>query len=157
MGSSAAGAASISSPSTYTAKLSGSMRTSGRASFSRMSALVTPRVESIAANRLPSASFSARPSSRAGAVTKLTELAAGARPIAPYIGRGRIGCGVGMEALASPICAYAICPPLMTSSGLTPKNAGSHSTRSASLPVSTEPISRAMPWARAGLIVYLAT
>lgn len=62
-----------------------------------------------------------------------------------------------MEALASPICAYAIWPPLMTVCGLTPKNAGSHSTRSASLPVSTEPISRSSPWATAGLMVYLAT
>ena len=33
-------------------------------------------------------------------------------------------------------------PPLMTSSGLTPKNAGFHSTRSASLPTSIEPTSR---------------
>ena len=47
MGSSAAGTASTSSPSMCTAKLSGSTRTRGRASFSRMSALVTDRVESM--------------------------------------------------------------------------------------------------------------
>jgi LDH2 family malate/lactate/ureidoglycolate dehydrogenase len=33
-----------------------------------------------------------------------------------------------------------IVPPLMTQSGFTPKKAGDHSTRSASLPFSTEPI-----------------
>jgi hypothetical protein len=30
------------------------------------------------------------------------------------------GCGVGMEAFGSPICAHAIVPPLMTISGLAP-------------------------------------
>src|SRR6185369_4433442 len=40
------------------------------------------------------------------------------------------GCGVGIDALPSPISAPAINPPLITSSGLTPKNAGFHSTRS---------------------------
>ncbi|CAM5243679.1 hypothetical protein SMICM304S_07044 [Streptomyces microflavus] len=76
---------------------------------------------------------------------------------APNIGRGSTGSGVGMDALASPICAYAIWPPLMTVCGFTPKNAGSQSTRSASFPLSTEPISRSRPWATAGLMVYLAT
>ena len=52
--------------------------------------------------------------------------------------------------------AAAIMPPLMISAGFTPKKAGFHSTRSASLPTSTEPTSCAMPWAMAGLIVYLA-
>ena len=41
---------------------------------------------------------------------------------------------MGIEAFASPICAHAIIPPLITRCGRTPKNAGSHSTRSASLP-----------------------
>ena len=45
----------------------------------------------------------------------------------------------------------------MMQSGLTPKNAGDHSTRSASLPFSTEPMSFDTPWAIAGLMVYLAT
>ncbi|MNW19375.1 hypothetical protein D3C71_2193380 [compost metagenome] len=56
----------------------------------------------------------------------------------------------------SPIGAVAIMPPLMTRAGLTAKNAGAQSTRSASLPTSTEPTSWAMPWVRAGLRVYLA-
>ena len=48
-------------------------------------------------------------------------------------------------------------PPLTTTLGRTPKNAGSQSTRSASLPVSTEPTSWSSPCAMAGQIVYLAT
>ena len=78
------------------------------------------------------------------------------RPAAPNIGRGSTGCGVGMEAFASPIAAQAIIPPLITACGRTPKNAGSHSTRSASLPTSTEPISPSSPCAMAGQIVYFA-
>jgi hypothetical protein len=39
-----------------------------------------------------------------------------------------------MLALASPICAHAMIPPLITSSGFAPKNPGFQSTRSASLP-----------------------
>jgi hypothetical protein len=83
----------------------------------------------------------ARPSSSAAGVTNAASLAAGARPTAPNIGRGSTGCGVGIDAFASPICAHAIMPPLSTRCGRTPKNAGSHSTRSASLPGSTEPTS----------------
>ena len=52
--------------------------------------------------------------------------------------------------------AAAIKPPLIINEGLIPKKAGFHSTRSAILPTSTEPTSRAIPWAIAGLIVYLA-
>ena len=48
-------------------------------------------------------------------------------------------------------------PPFSTTWGRTPKNRGSHSTRSASLPTSTEPTSPSRPWATAGQIVYLAT
>src|SRR5258706_2766231 len=77
-----------------------------------------------------------------------------ARPKLPNIGRIYTGCGVGMLAFGSPICDQAITPPLITISGLTPKNAGFHSTRSASFPVSTEPMNCAMPCAMAGLIVY---
>ena len=76
---------------------------------------------------------------------------------AANIGRGSSGCGVGIEALASPIVAQAIIPPFSTAWGLTPKKAGSHNTRSANLPTSTEPTSRWSPWAIAGQIVYLAT
>ena len=66
------------------------------------------------------------------------------------------GCGVGIDAFGSPIAAYTIAPPLITTSGRQPKNFGSHRTRSASLPGSTDPTSWSMPWAMAGLIVYLA-
>jgi hypothetical protein len=76
---------------------------------------------------------------------------------APNIGRANTGCGVGIDALASPICAQAIMPPFTTTCGRTPNNFGSHSTRSASLPTSTEPISASSPWATAGQIVYFAT
>jgi hypothetical protein len=50
-----------------------------------------------------------------------------------------------MEAFGSPIGAAMIIPPLMIMLGLAPKNAGFHSTMSASLPSSSEPISRSMP------------
>ena len=56
----------------------------------------------------------------------------------------------------SPIAAQAMKPPLTTSSGLMPKNAGRQSTMSASLPGSSEPMWSAMPKVRAALIVYLA-
>ena len=36
---------------------------------------------------------------------------------APNIGRGSTGCGVGIDALASPICAHAIMPPFSTTEG----------------------------------------
>jgi len=55
------------------------------------------------------------------------------------------------------IAAAAIVPPLRMSDGLTPKNAGFHSTRSASLPGSTDPTTSLIPCAIAGLIVYFAT
>ncbi len=66
------------------------------------------------------------------------------------------GCGVGIDALPSPIIAPAMKPPLMTSSGLTPKNAGFQSTRSAILPTAIEPTCAAMPCVIAGLMVYFA-
>src|SRR6478609_1039591 len=67
------------------------------------------------------------------------------------------GDGVGIEALASPMALQAMNPPLRTISGLAPKNAGFHKTRSASLPGSIEPTCAATPCVIAGLIVYLAT
>ena len=45
-------------------------------------------------------------------------------------------------------------PPLRIRLGLTPKKAGFHTTRSASLPTSTEPTRWLMPWLMAGLMVY---
>ncbi|CPN02477.1 Uncharacterised protein [Bordetella pertussis] len=52
--------------------------------------------------------------------------------------------------------ALTAMPLLSTMLTLTPKKAGFHSTRSASLPTSTEPTRCAMPCATAGLMVYLA-
>ena len=78
-------------------------------------------------------------------------------PTAPNMGRILTGWGVGMDAFGSPICAQAIVPPLMTISGLAPKWDGFQRTMSASLPTSREPMWSAMPWAMAGLMVYLAT
>src|SRR5512132_4404117 len=75
-------------------------------------------------------------------------------PSAANIGWQCTGCGVGMEAFGSPMGAATIEPPLMMQSGLTPKKAGDHSTRSASLPFSTEPISFDTPCAIDGLMVY---
>src|ERR1700709_172477 len=72
---------------------------------------------------------------------------AATRGTAPNIGRGSMGWGVGIDALASPIWAQAMIPPLSVSAGRTPKNAGSQSTRSASLPTATEPMSASRPWA----------
>jgi len=66
------------------------------------------------------------------------------------------GCGVGIDALPSPIIAPAMKPPLITSSGFTPKNAGRQRTRSAIFPTSSDPTCAAMPCAIAGLIVYFA-
>ena len=54
------------------------------------------------------------------------------------------------------MAAAAIMPPLTMVNGFTPKNAGFHSTMSASLPSSIEPTSCEMPCAIAGLMVYLA-
>src|SRR4051794_16445871 len=86
------------------------------------------------------ASVFARPSrspiraSNARRDTKVSELFASAPPNAPNIGREYTGCGVGIDALASPIIADAIVPPFRIRLGLTPKNAGFHTTRSAHLP-----------------------
>ncbi len=69
----------------------------------------------------------------------MTDVEPMARPKAANIGRKSTGWGVGIDALASPMAAHAMAPPFTTISGLTPKKAGFQSTRSASLPTSTEP------------------
>src|SRR5262245_36066759 len=99
----------------------------------------------------------ATPSASAAFDRKVTDVDDTAPPYEPNIGRYRTGSGVGMDALGSPMAAVTMKPLLMTNSGLTPKKAGFHTTRSASLPASTEPTSAAMPWEIAGLIVYFAT
>lgn len=48
------------------------------------------------------------------------------------------GSGVGMLALASPILAHAMSPPLIIISGFAPKKAGFHRTRSANFPTCRE-------------------
>src|SRR3569833_781176 len=55
------------------------------------------------------------------------------------------GCGVGMDALGSPMGAAAIIPPLMIRLGLAAKKAGRHNTMSASLPASNEPTTCTKP------------
>src|SRR5271156_101958 len=79
-----------------------------------------------------------------------------AAPKLPNIGRYITGCGVGIEAFGSPIALQAMNPPFTTISGFTPKKAGFHRTRSANFPGPIEPISAAMPWVIAGLMVYFA-
>src|SRR3954451_19553257 len=101
-------------------------------------------------------SFLPRPAATAAFDVNITDEAVSDLPNAANIGRYCTGCGVGIEAFGSPIGAATIEPPLMTQSGLTPKNAGDHSTRSASLPFESEPISVDTPWAIAGLMVYFA-
>ena len=137
------GARSTSSPSMRTANVSGSTAIAGSASFSGRSALPSERVSATGTSRAPNA----EPVGEAVVERRRRhEGDAGRRRAtagaAPNIGRGSTGCGVGIDALASPICAHAIIPPFTTTCGRTPKNAGSHSTRSASLPTSTEPTSR---------------
>src|SRR5580658_7408139 len=80
-----------------------------------------------------------------------------AAPKLPNIGRYITGCGVGIEAFGSPMALQAMKPPFTIISGFTPKKAGFHRTRSANFPGSIEPISAAMPWVIAGLMVYFAT
>ena len=65
-----------------------------------------------------------------------------------------MGCGVGIEALGSPIKAVLIDPPIHTISGFTPKNALSQIQKSALFPSSMEPTELLIPWAIAGFIVY---
>ena len=55
------------------------------------------------------------------------------------IGLKCTGCGVGIDALGSPISAALITPPIHTISGLTPKNPRSHKQKSALFPSSIDP------------------
>ncbi len=126
----------------------------GSAVFSGRSALVSGRVLRTATSGRRTANRSARPSSRATGATQASDVLDGM--VAPNMGRAITGCGVGIDALASPIWAQAITPPLTTTDGRTPKNAGSHKHRSASLPTSTEPTSPSSPWDTAGQMVTLA-
>src|SRR6201984_1424188 len=97
-------------------------------------------------------SFFASPPVTAAFEVNTTDDAVSDLPNAANIGWECTGCGCGIEALGSPMGAATIEPPLMMHSGLTPKKAGDHSTRSASLPFSTEPISFDTPCAIAGVI-----
>jgi hypothetical protein len=89
-------------------------------------------------------------------LTNKIELGPTARPVLANIGRINRGCGVGIDALALPICAKAMKPLLSTIWGRAPNKAGFHSTRSATLPLATEPRRCDMPCAMAALIVYFA-
>ena len=89
-----------------------------------MSALVSRRVSRTGTSRRRTSNRSASPPSSASGATKCTDVAAAVTPSAPNIGRGSTGCGVGIEAFASPIAAYTIIPPLITNEGFTPKKAG---------------------------------
>src|ERR1700689_1819055 len=100
-------------------------------------------------------SFLASPADTAAFDENTTEDAVSDLPKAANIGWWCTGCGVGIDALGSPIGAATIEPPLMMHSGLPPKNAGDHGTRSASLRFSTEPVSFETPRAIAGLMGYL--
>src|SRR6185295_13627600 len=122
-----------------------------------MEALLSVRQPPTGRTILPSPSRAGIPISIAVFERKVTDVERTAPPYEANIGRYRTGWGVGMDALGSPMAAVTMNPPLSTSSGLTPKNAGFQTTRSASLPGSMDPTSAAMPWEIAGLIVYLAT
>mmetsp|Transcript_5078 Transcript_5078/g.20381 ORF Transcript_5078/g.20381 Transcript_5078/m.20381 type:complete len:458 (+) Transcript_5078:528-1901(+) len=126
----------------------------GNASFSRMSFLVRPRHFMTGSTLFVRPYVFAIPESTHALDTNATHVFPGL--VAAHIGRIMTGSGVGMDALGSPICAYAIWPPFRTISGLLPNHAGFHSTRSASLPGSTLPTRWLMPCATAGLMVYLA-
>ena len=134
------------SPSTVTVNVSGSTRDRRAARrCSTMSALVRPTAVLDGTTRCAArAARPARPRPQPATRTRSTSRPA-VRPNAPNIGRGSTGCGVGIDALASPIAPHAITPPLTTTCGRTPKNRGSYSTRSASLPGSIEPISPLEP------------
>mmetsp|Transcript_24167 Transcript_24167/g.36728 ORF Transcript_24167/g.36728 Transcript_24167/m.36728 type:complete len:299 (+) Transcript_24167:97-993(+) len=146
-------------PSATTSNVSGSTLTSGVASFLTMSAFVTFLVSTTAATSFPSPNRPSTSSLAARPLTNATDVpppSPATRGRAPNMGRIITGWGVGMLAFGSPIWAQAMVPPLMTISGLAPNMEGFHKTRSASLEGSIEPTRRDMPWATAGLMVYLA-
>src|SRR4051794_21676110 len=99
----------------------------GIASFSFMSRFDIVRQLRTAARRFESPYDGATPRSIECCDTNASDAPPPAPPYDPNIGRMLTGCGVGIEALGSPICAQAIKPPLSTNSGLTPKKAGFHS------------------------------
>mmetsp|Transcript_125600 Transcript_125600/g.349746 ORF Transcript_125600/g.349746 Transcript_125600/m.349746 type:complete len:216 (-) Transcript_125600:1998-2645(-) len=129
---------------------------SGVAELWTMSAFPMFRVDFTAMTCLSRPYLSLTPAPAAAAETKLTQLGPTALPKLPNMGRINTGCGVGIEALGSPICAHAIVPPFMTNSGFAPNIAGVQRHMSASFPTSMEPITWLMPCATAGLMVYLA-
>jgi len=100
---------------------------------------IPPRVLETGSNRRDRPRSAARLLCAAAPLTKVTELACSALPKAPNIGRKYCGWGVGIEAFGSPMTAAAMVPHFRIMSGFTPKKAGVHTTRSASLPTSTEP------------------
>ena len=77
---------------------------------------------------------------------KITEDFSNDVPNDENIGLVYTGCGVGIDAFGSPICAQAILPPINIISGFAPKNAGSHKTKSARLFFSMLPICFEIPW-----------
>ena len=154
-------AASTTSPSMRTVNVSGST------SMSRQRVVVRPgrpcRRARHVGDRRPARgrrpSRSASPSSTAGGRDeRAADVGRGGRPEAPRTSAAAAPAAAsGSRRWRRPSRPRRSTPPLITTCGRTPKNAGSHSTRSASLPGSTEPISPSRPCAIAGQIVYLAT
>mmetsp|Transcript_46019 Transcript_46019/g.107302 ORF Transcript_46019/g.107302 Transcript_46019/m.107302 type:complete len:281 (-) Transcript_46019:872-1714(-) len=130
---------------------------SGVALLWTMSFLPTVRVPRTASTRFERPYLPLISAATAAPETKATDVRPTAPPSAPNMRRIKTGCGVGMEAFGSPICAHAMVPPLITISGLAPNSSGFHSTMSASLPTCREPTRCDMPCASAGFTVYLAT
>src|SRR5699024_2844441 len=102
-------------------------------------------------------SRSPSPFSRAAGATNDVAKWAADGGSAARAGRVSTGCGIGTAPFGSPSGAATMAPDLITAAGRIPKNAGSHSVRSAILPASTDPTSWSIPCATAGQIVYLAT
>ena len=99
-----------------------------------------------ATSRRRSPSRSASPASSAAGATNASEASAAPRPAPANIGRPNTGCGVGIEAFASPICAQAIAPPL--SDDVRPdaeERADPRARGRRACPASTEPTSRVDP------------
>mmetsp|Transcript_31581 Transcript_31581/g.50739 ORF Transcript_31581/g.50739 Transcript_31581/m.50739 type:complete len:235 (-) Transcript_31581:1831-2535(-) len=144
-------------PSARTSKVSGSTSSWGRALLWTISFLPIPRVFFTASTIFPSPYCCVIPLAAASPDTKAIDIPSAALGEFPYIGRISTGWGVGMDALGSPICAYAMVPPLIIISGLAPKRAGFQRHISASFPGSIDPTKWDMPWALAGFMVYLAT
>src|SRR5262249_3711848 len=157
IGSASAGSHVNSSPSARTSYVSGSTSILGVAELWIMSALPMARQFSTAQIVFARRSVCDKCRSMAAFETNVNAVSSRARPNEPNMGQYRTGCGVGIDAFGSPIALQAMKPPFTIISGLTPKKAGFHKTRSASLPGSIEPTCAEIPWVIAGLIVYLAT